>query len=63
MFKGEIVDNLKLFLGTKFVESNMILLNREQRGALLKMIVQYYSLHISGFREPKSLSVLKSLYS
>ncbi len=63
LFHGEIINNFKKFLGTKFVKSNEVVLNKTQRNNLLKLIMQYYSLHISNFREPKSLEVLKSLYS
>ncbi|MCK5782172.1 MAG: DNA repair protein RecO [Flavobacteriales bacterium] len=63
MLNGIVIDNLKLFLGTKFVDSGSIVLNKEQRRKLLKLIISYYSLHISGFREPKSLEVLHSLYN
>ena len=63
LFHGEIIDNFKKFLGTKFVKNNEVVLNKTQRNNLLKLIMQYYSLHISNFREPKSLEVLKSLYS
>lgn len=63
LFHGEVIDNLKIFLGTKFVDSDKILLNKNQRSVLLKLLIQYYSLHISGFKEPKSLEILKSLYN
>ena len=63
LFSGELIDNFKKFLGTKFVKSNDVALNKQQRNNLLKLIMQYYSLHISSFREPKSLEVLKTLYS
>lgn len=63
LFSGELIDNLKKILGTKFVESNDVALNKQQRNNLLKLLMQYYSLHISNFKEPKSLEVLKTLYS
>jgi DNA repair protein RecO (recombination protein O) len=63
LFSGEIIQNLKKFLGTNFVESSSVALNKQQRNNLLKLIMQYYKLHISSFREPKSLEVLKALYS
>jgi len=63
LFSGDIVENFKKFLGTEFVKFNSVILNKQQRNNLLKLIMQYYSLHISNFREPKSLEVLKSLYS
>lgn len=63
LFSGELIDNFIKFLGTKFVESNEVVLNKQQRSNLLKFLMQYYTLHISNFREPKSLEVLKTLYS
>ena len=63
LFSGEIIENLKKFLGTKFVKSSDVDLNKQQRNNLLKLLMQYYSLHIYSFRVPKSLEVLKSLYS
>lgn len=33
-----------------------------QRNALLSFLVKYYSLHLNGFKTPKSLEILKSLY-
>jgi|LGOV01.1.fsa_nt_gb DNA repair protein RecO (recombination protein O) len=63
LFSGEVIENFKKFLGTKFVETNDIVLNRNQRNLLLKLVIHYYSLHISGFRDPRSLDVLISLYN
>jgi len=63
LFSGEIIDNLKKFLDTDFVKSNDIILNKMQRNNLLKLMMQYFILHISSFKEPKSLEVLKALYS
>ena len=63
LFSGEIIENLKKFLGTKFVKSSDVALSKQQRNNLLKLLMQYYSLHVSSFRVPKSLEVLKTLYS
>jgi DNA repair protein RecO (recombination protein O) len=63
LFTGEIIENFKMFLMTKFVKTNEIILTKKQRNNLLKLIIQYYSLHISTFREPKSLDVLKTLFA
>ena len=63
LFSGEIIENLKMFLGTNFVKSNEVVLNKVQRNNLLKLMMQYFTLHISSFKEPKSLEVLKTLYS
>ena len=34
-----------------------------ERQLVLKIIIDYYSLHLDGFRKPKSLDVLKELFS
>lgn len=63
IFSGEIIENFKLFLGMKFVESSEVTLSKQQRNDLLKFIIYYYSLHVSNFKEPKSFEVLKLLFS
>ncbi|HEU0124976.1 MAG TPA: DNA repair protein RecO, partial [Flavobacterium sp.] len=30
---------------------------------LLKIIIDYYSLHLEGFKKPKSLEILKEVFS
>jgi DNA repair protein RecO (recombination protein O) len=37
--------------------------NSSQRQDLLMTLVKYYSLHLNGFRSPKSLEVLKMIFS
>ncbi len=63
LFSGEIIDNLKTFLSTNLIESNDVVLNKIQRNNLLKLMMQYFTMHVSSFKEPKSLEVLKALYS
>lgn len=37
-------------------------MNRHQRNRCLEVIIEYYMLHLSGFREPKSLEVLQDVF-
>jgi DNA repair protein RecO (recombination protein O) len=34
-----------------------------ERQILLKILLDYYSFHLDGFRKPKSLDVLKEVFS
>lgn len=62
IYSGDVIVNLKKILKNEFTDSSSISLSRSQRSSLLNLIVHYYSLHISGFKEPKSLYILQSLY-
>jgi DNA repair protein RecO (recombination protein O) len=43
-------DNQKVFAGT-------------ERQILLKILLDYYTIHLDGFKKPKSLDVLKEVFS
>ena len=60
---GEKLKLLKPFLGTKFDTSLSIELSSNQKQELLNMILDYFKLHLQGFRHPKSLTVLSQVYS
>jgi len=51
-----------LLMKLSFDDLNRLHFNGEQRNRLLNIIINYYSLHLNGFRTPKSLTVLESLY-
>ena len=64
---SEAISNadLKLFksiLGTNFDSIEQLKLNSQLRQQLLTIMIQYYELHISGFKKPKSLPILKSIF-
>ncbi|MDP3352172.1 MAG: DNA repair protein RecO [Flavobacteriaceae bacterium] len=64
---GEVINNedLKLFkslLGTNFDSIEQLKLNSQIRQQLLTVLIHYYELHISGFKKPKSLPILKSIF-
>lgn len=53
---------LKKLLELRF-DSPQILFNSKERQELLKIIINYYSLHLDGFSRPKSLEVLVEVFS
>lgn len=59
---GERKTLLKTLLGTKFDALHAIKLNQEQRSAFLNMLLEYYELHLHGFKKPRSLAVLNSIF-
>ena len=53
---------LKKVLELRF-DSEEVLFNSKERQELLKIIIDYYALHLDGFRKPKSLEVLVEVFS
>lgn len=53
---------LKKLLEMRF-DSTQVLFNSKERQELLKIIIDYYALHLDGFRKPKSLEVLVEVFS
>ncbi len=60
--KGPIIENLKGFFGIDFEATNDIKLTKNQRSDLLSLLLQYYQLHLHGFKKPKSLLVLNQIF-
>ena len=60
---GVKINILKQLLGIKFDELPEIKLNQKQRGDFLTMLLQYYELHLHGFKKPRSLAVLNSIFT
>ena len=60
---GEQLSNFKLLLGTNFDTINDMIFNQKSRQELLSILIQYYELHLSGFRNPKSLQILKAVFN
>ncbi|WP_031426991.1 DNA repair protein RecO [Flavimarina sp. Hel_I_48] len=54
---------LKELLKTKFDTLHTLKLNQQSRAAFMDMLLDYYHLHIQGFKKPKSLSVLTNLFN
>jgi DNA repair protein RecO (recombination protein O) len=52
----------KRLIGLKFGGSQKIF-SASERQALLKILLDYYALHLEGFKRPKSLEVLREIFS
>ena len=63
LIQNENLAHFKKFLGTNFDALQRIQLTKSNRRELLKTMIQYYRLHVHGFREPKSLAVLNAVFS
>lgn len=61
------LNNCNSFLLKKLLElrfdSTQVFFNSKERQELLKIIIDYYALHLDGFRKPKSLEVLVEVFS
>lgn len=53
---------LSTLLGLKF-DTDQKAFHVSQRQQLLKILIDYYSLHLDGFKKPKSLDVLAAVFS
>ena len=60
---GENLHQFKKLLNINFDVLHTIDFNSVSRQAVLLLLIQYFELHLSGFRKPKSLHVLKSVFS
>ncbi|MGL5112294.1 MAG: DNA repair protein RecO [Flavobacterium sp.] len=55
-------DLFKKLIDVRF-DSNQKIFHVTERQILLKILIDYYSLHLDGFKKPKSLDVLKEIFS
>ncbi|CAL2079339.1 DNA repair protein RecO [Tenacibaculum sp. 190524A05c] len=53
----------KKLLGINFDAIHTISFNKRERQTLLRIIIQYFELHLEGFKKPKSLDVLETVFS
>lgn len=60
---GEELIQFKKLLGINFDAIDRVIFNSESRQLVLSILIQYFELHLNGFRKPKSLNVLKSIFS
>ncbi|MDV7186513.1 DNA repair protein RecO [Lutibacter sp. TH_r2] len=60
---GDKIVQFKKLLGIHFDAIHTVNFNAESRQVVLSILIQYFELHLSGFRKPKSLQVLKSIFS
>ena len=60
---GENIIHFKKLLGINFDVLQNVDFGAADRQALLLILIQYFELHLSGFKRPKSLNVLKAVFS
>ena len=60
---NKLLDNFRLLLGMEFDGLKTTSILKQERKDLLKVVLKYYSFHVPGYQEPKSLIVLEQLFS
>ena len=60
---GENLIQFRKLLGIHFDVIDKVDFSASNRQAVLSTLIQYFELHLSGFRKPKSLEVLKTIFS
>lgn len=60
--KGHDLVEFNKLLGINFDMIDLVKFNSKSRQQVLSILIQYYELHLTGFRKPKSLEVLKALF-
>lgn len=60
---GENLMQFKKLLGINFDVLSQINFNSTNRQTILNMLIKYFELHLSGFKKPKSLPILKSVFN
>ena len=60
---GENLVLFKKLLGTNFDSIESIKFNQQERQQVLQIIIRYFELHLDGFRRPKSLKVLETVFN
>ncbi len=53
----------KKLLGINFDNINKVAFNKFERQQVLRIIIRYFELHLDGFKNPKSLGVLETVFS
>lgn len=62
VLEGQEIVAFRLLLGTNFDASSEIELSKTTRKHLIDSIIQYYQLHLNGFKVPKSLAILNEIF-
>ncbi|MBV1923132.1 MAG: DNA repair protein RecO [Flavobacteriaceae bacterium] len=60
--KGNLIDYFKLFFGINFDSLSQIKMQKQERLELLNLLLDYYQLHLHGFKKPKSILILNQLF-
>ena len=60
---GEVLELFTRFLETGFDSMAQVRLTQGQRREILQALITYYAIHLPGFREPRSLAVLDTVFA
>ncbi|WP_369048364.1 DNA repair protein RecO [Tenacibaculum sp. UWU-22] len=60
---GDQLLQFKKLLGINFDAIEKVSFSKNQRQQVLQIIIRYFELHLEGFRHPKSLTILKTIFS
>jgi len=60
---GDNFSILKQLLGIKFDVSKSLEINSNQKREFLSMILLYFKLHLDGFKQPKSVTILNQVFN
>ncbi len=63
MISGDDLYQFKKLLGTNFDTIETVKFSKKERQQVLSIIIRYFELHLDGFRNPKSLGVLETVFS
>ena len=63
VINGGDLFQFKKLLGTNFDTIDSIKFSKRERQQVLRIIIRYFELHLDGFRNPKSLGVLETVFS
>ena len=63
MLSGSDLIQFKRLIGINFDSIHTVLFNKKERQQVLKIIIRYFELHLDGFKNPKSLGVLETVFS
>jgi len=63
LISGEKLYNFKKLLGINFDTIHSVSFSKKERQIVLQLIIRYFELHLDGFREPKSLQVLETVFT
>ena len=63
VISGNNFYQFKKLLGINFDGIEEVSFSKQERQLVLKIIIRYYELHLEGFKNPKSLQILETVFS
>jgi DNA repair protein RecO (recombination protein O) len=63
VISGNSFYQFKKLLGINFDGIEKVSFSKQERQLVLKIIIRYYELHLEGFKNPKSLQILETVFS